>query len=245
MNRPTAIAYLEDDAIQGRTVSRWLTSSTMQCRLYTTAESLIEALEHPDPVDALVLDMELDNGHTGFEVLEYVRRTQQPRIPVLMVSCKCDSQRAVAALTAGADDFLKKPLAKSTLNVHLQRLLGPTGTYRTDTDRPCIHFEGTCARLSPKDEPVGLTESEYSLASMLFSHVGKILSQECLLSALSFTSSESMVKGVAAIDRDMRRLKKKLKLQGGQGAWQLESIYHHGYRLTNARDDEYAMRQNR
>ncbi len=62
------------------------------------------------PVDLVMLDIEMP-GLNGFEVLlELRKRHSQASLPVIMATANHDSETVVKALSAGANDYVTKPL---------------------------------------------------------------------------------------------------------------------------------------
>lgn len=83
----------------------------------------LEAALEPD-VSALVVDHRMP-GLTGAEVVRRVRPLR-PRMPILIATAYASVEGAVAALRAGASDFIQKPLDPRAVVRSLEALLGAT-----------------------------------------------------------------------------------------------------------------------
>ena len=70
-------------------------------------------LEH-DTLDAVLLDWNLPEL-SGIEVLREVRESLRSRVPIIFVTARDQERDIVSALTAGADDFLVKPVRRLEL----------------------------------------------------------------------------------------------------------------------------------
>jgi two-component system KDP operon response regulator KdpE len=135
---------------------------------------------HPD---LIVLDLGLPDLD-GVEVIRKVRTWS--RVPILVLSGRGGSQEKVAALDAGADDYVTKPFSVDELLARVRavtrRIAAPDapvivelGDYTIDLERHVAH---------PKEEPdsaVHLTPIEWKLLALLVTHPGKLVSQRQLL----------------------------------------------------------------
>ncbi|HEX4694609.1 response regulator [Sphingomonas sp.] len=73
--------------------------------------------------DLVLLDMVMP-GMSGLQVLAELRsRTETSDLPVIVVTAQSDPAAAVAALTAGADDYLAKPFDFDVLAARIERTL--------------------------------------------------------------------------------------------------------------------------
>lgn len=79
-----------------------------------------EARVHAQPVDLVVLDLEMRGGG-GLAALPALLRS--PRAPAVVVAGRADFTSAIDALRAGASDYLEKPLEPCTLQAAIDRAL--------------------------------------------------------------------------------------------------------------------------
>jgi two-component system KDP operon response regulator KdpE len=135
------------------------------------------AQEHPDVV---VLDLGLPDLD-GTEVLAGLRPWFPG--PVLVLSARADSGDKVAALDAGADDYVAKPFDMGELLARLRALLR-RGT--AEPAEPVVTTEHFTVDLGNRQvtvdgQPVRLTPTEWGLLSVLVRNPGRLVAQRQLL----------------------------------------------------------------
>jgi two-component system KDP operon response regulator KdpE len=137
----------------------------------------IATRERPDMV---ILDLGLPDGD-GITVVRSLR--QWTEMPILVLSVRGHEADKVAALDAGADDYLTKPFSTGELLARLRAALRRTvrgkeepvfaiGGLVVDTDRRMVTLDG---------QEVHLTATEYSLLQTLVLNAGKVLTHRQLL----------------------------------------------------------------
>ena len=145
----------------------------------TGEEALTLAARHRP--DAVVLDLGLP-GISGIEVIEGLRGWTA--VPVIILSARGAERDKVAALDAGADDYVTKPFGMDEL---LARLRAAVRRNTAADEEPTIvteHFTVDLAAkrvLDPAGEAVRLTPTEWQLLEVLVRHPGQLVSQRQLL----------------------------------------------------------------
>ena len=130
--------------------------------------------------DVVLLDLGLPDL-PGLEVLARLR--EWSRVPVLIVSVRSDPEEKVAALDAGADDFIVKPFDSAEL---LARLRAIQRRAPGAPDEP-VYVEGNLAidfatrEVRLAGAPVELTATEYAILHCLARHAGRVVSHRQLL----------------------------------------------------------------
>jgi len=152
------------------------------CEAATLRRGAIEAAARRP--DLLILDLGLPDGN-GMLLLDQIRRWSG--MPVLVLSARSDETDKVAALDAGADDYLSKPFGVAELRARiralLRRALRPAhtpsrvafGDIEVDLERRTVRRAG---------EPVHLTPIEYRLLGQLIAGSGRVLTHRQLLSGV-------------------------------------------------------------
>jgi two-component system KDP operon response regulator KdpE len=147
----------------------------------TTAASAEEALAAAAmrPPDAVILDLVLPDG-SGIEVARELRSWSAA--PILVLSVVGDEAEKVAALDAGADDYVEKPFGIDELLARLRALLrraGPStdpvlevGELVIDLDKRLVTVGGRRIQLTP---------NEFELLRVLAQNEGKLMTHPAIL----------------------------------------------------------------
>jgi two-component system, OmpR family, KDP operon response regulator KdpE len=146
------------------------------------AESGEEALElaarlHPDVV---VLDLGLP-GIGGVEVIEGLRGWSQ--VPVIVLSVRDAEADKVAALDAGADDYVTKPFGMDELLARLRASLRRSAPAEEDAvvETPDFVIDLVSKRVMRAEAEVRLTPTEWQIIEVLVRHRGRLVAQRQLL----------------------------------------------------------------
>ncbi len=143
------------------------------------AEALARAAEAKPAI--IILDLGLPD-QDGVEVIRRLREWTET--PILVLSVRDREAEKIAALDAGADDYIEKPFAMGELLARLRAALrhrlrqqGETPVFRhgallVDLARREVMLRGEHVKLSPK---------EYDLLRLLVQHAGKVVTQRQIL----------------------------------------------------------------
>ncbi len=157
---------------------------TLTAQAYNIIEAASgqEALERAtaDKPDIIVLDIGLPDIN-GIEVTRLLRQWTQ--IPIIILSVRGAESDKIAALDAGADDYLTKPFGVGELLARLRAALRraaqttnepifQSGSLKVDLTRRLITVSGVEVQLTP---------NEYELLRVLVTHTGKVLTHHFLL----------------------------------------------------------------
>ncbi len=144
-----------------------------------TAEEALNAAAVRPP-DAAVIDLMLPDG-SGIDVCRELRSWS--RMPIVVLSAVGDEEQKVAALEAGADDYVTKPFGPRELVARLHAVMRRAGE---TNDEPAIAADGLeidlAARVVRRDgAEVHLTPIEYDLLRTLARNRGRLLTHRALL----------------------------------------------------------------
>ncbi|RZJ14053.1 MAG: two-component system response regulator KdpE [Acidovorax sp.] len=138
--------------------------------------------------DLVVLDLGLPDGD-GVDLIRDVRGWSA--VPIIVLSARTDEADKIAALDAGADDYLTKPFGTGELlarvRANLRRPRTATGNGLTaDVVEPLFHFGDVeldrSARLVRRaGAEVHLTPTEYRMLCVLVANAGRVITQKQLL----------------------------------------------------------------
>jgi DNA-binding response OmpR family regulator len=123
--RPARLLIVDDEADNREVLELVL---AWEGFLISTASSGAEALAvvASQPPDLVLLDIMMP-GMTGYEVVAKIKAdAATSAIPVMMISALTDSKTKLLALTAGAEDFLSKPIDRDELVRRVRNLLRKT-----------------------------------------------------------------------------------------------------------------------
>jgi len=132
--------------------------------------------------DLVVLDLGLPDMD-GHEVLRALRGWSG--VPVLVLSVRADEIGKVAALDAGANDYVTKPFGTPELMARVRALLRDAagGVHATTPvyDDGRLRVDPALREVTLDGEPLALTRKEYALLALLARHAGRVVTQPQLL----------------------------------------------------------------
>ena len=135
------------------------------------------AVQRPD---AVILDLSLPDA-SGLDILRRLREWSQ--VPVLILSVRDGEAEKIAALDAGADDYLTKPFGGGELLARLRVLLrrGVPAGELTVVQFGDIAADFSQRRVTRAGADLHLTVKEYALLRLLLQHRGKVVTHRQLL----------------------------------------------------------------
>jgi len=145
----------------------------------TAARAEIEARTHKP--DLLLVDLGLPDG----DGVEVIRRTRSwSPVPIIVLSARTMEAQKVAALDAGADDYVTKPFSSGELLARVRAAL--RRNVRTADQQPVLAFGEIKVDLARREVhgPAGevhLTPLEFRLLESLARHVGLIVMQTAII----------------------------------------------------------------
>ena len=174
-----------------------------------TAEEALDAAAVRPP-DAAIIDLMLPDG-SGVDVCRQLRSWSD--LPIIVLSAIGDEEVKIAALDAGADDYVTKPFHPrelvARLNAVLRRVAG-------NVDEPTIVVDGLeidlAARSVRRDgQEVHLTPTEYELLRILARNRGRLLTHRMLLNEVW---GPQYVDDTQALRTHIANLRRKLEPAG-------------------------------
>ena len=180
---PARILIVDDEPSILATMAPLLRARGYDVATATSAYAALEAVDRQPP-QLVILDLTLPD----LDGIEVCRRLREGRaIPILVLSARGAEQDKVAALDAGADDYVTKPFGVEELlarvRVGLRRAesaslpSGPIlrGDLAIDVDRRRVVRDGENIRLTPK---------EFELLTFFAQHAGRVLTHRAILKAI-------------------------------------------------------------
>src|SRR5436309_422150 len=179
-NQAASVALVIDDEPQIRRLLR-VTLEANGYRVFDAAtgnDGLAQAAQRRP--DVVLLDLGLPDLE-GAEVLKRLR--EWSRVPVIILSVRDREDEKVAALDAGADDYVTKPFNSAELLARIRAALRHTQPQGADAIFRSGDLEVDLSKrvVLKNGAEVKLTPLEYSLLRLLVTHAGKVLTHRQLL----------------------------------------------------------------
>jgi two-component system KDP operon response regulator KdpE len=177
---PQRVLVVDDDNQMLRAVRNALSARGYDVVTASTGESAL-SLAAEEELDLVLLDLGLP-GIEGHKVIERLRAWTE--LAVIVISVRDSQEEKVAALDAGADDFVTKPFGMKEL---LARMRAVRRRAAADNDqRPVLRFKGLEVDLLKKlvkldGAAIHLTPIEYRLLESMARNPGKLLTHSWLL----------------------------------------------------------------
>lgn len=178
------ILVVDDEAQIARVLRRSLAARGYEVQTAGDGEEALATFQSW-PADLVITDLSMPNM-TGLELCRRLRATS--RVPIIVLSVKGEERTKVAALDAGADDYITKPFGMDELLARVRATLrrAPTlaeqqvttlqaGDFQVDLEARSLKVRGAEVHLTPK---------EYELLVYLLRHPNKVLTHRALLGAV-------------------------------------------------------------
>ncbi len=176
---PLRILVVDDEKSIRRFLKTTLTSHGY--RVFEASDGK-EALEnsvssHPD---AIVLDLGLPDMD-GIDVTREIRK--RTKIPIIILSVREDETDKIAALDAGADDYLTKPFNAGEMLARLRAVMRRLMPQDEGTVFKVGKLSMDIAKhsLELKGDPIRLTPTEYNILKVLVMNAGRVVTHQSIL----------------------------------------------------------------
>lgn len=183
--------------------------------------------------DLVILDLGLPDLD-GMNLLEYVR--QDTLTPVIILSARSDEADKVAALDAGANDYITKPFGAGELLARVRVALRNNRFSAEEGRRPGGRFvlkdlqiDYDARQVFIKDEAVKLTQTEYNILALLSENCGKMMTYAAMIKAIwGGYAQEGSIKKLQV---NMANIRRKLGDKPGEQNYIVNELGV-GYRLN-------------
>ncbi len=230
---PTRLLLLEDDDGLRTSLRLALEDEAYVVAEHVDAESALRTVE-ASRVDVMLVDLML-GGIDGFTFIQRARPVSDA--PIVVISARDATHDIVAALEAGADDYVTKPFVVEEIKARLRAMLRrpPIGGAQETRDGAVVldshagplSFDIPAGTLRRGLDEIHLTSTEFHLLRVLTENAGKVLSRDALLRHVwdqGFFGDERIV------DVHVRRL--RTKVEGDPGSPTIiVTVRGLGYRL--------------
>lgn len=178
MNR---ILVVEDEARISSFVAKGLTAEGFATTVVADGLTGLDYALTGD-FDLMILDIGLP-GLDGFSILHRIR-TERPNLPTIVLTARDSVSDTVTALEGGAADYMSKPFRFAELLARVKLRLR-SATEETPIDEIVVgdvRLDLRRRRAFVKEDEVELSAREMTLAEVMLTHRGQVLSREQLLS---------------------------------------------------------------
>jgi two-component system KDP operon response regulator KdpE len=178
MSSGQRVLVVDDEPQILRALQTNLRGAGYEVETAATAESAL-AVAAMRPPEAVILDLVLPDG-SGTDVCRELRKWSSA--PILVLSVVGDEREKVAALDAGADDYVMKPFGIEELLARLRALLRravPAGEPVLEIGELTIDFEKRTVTFAGR--LVSLTPHEFELLRLFAQNEGKLLTHPTIL----------------------------------------------------------------
>ena len=114
---------VEDDRLTGNLLKTRLEWEGMKVRVAMNGLEALAMLQE-EPADLVITDLMMP-AMNGFQLIQEIRRLPQPiaAVPIMVISTNQNQQEMVSCFSAGADDFMPKPILIPLMMERLWRLV--------------------------------------------------------------------------------------------------------------------------
>ena len=231
-NNKYKILLVEDDSNIQTVLTTILEAEDYQVIVADTciaAEGLFSCYQS----DAVILDLGLPD-RDGMSFIRFARRDSL--IPIIVLSARTDEKDKVAALDAGANDYVTKPFSAQEMLARIRSVLRnyrhradegklPGGKFKVkdmviDYDARQVFIGGNEIKLS---------QTEYNIVALLSEHCGKMMTYSAIIKEVWGYADSGSVKKLQV---NMANIRKKFGVRHGEGTY-ITNELGVGYRMNS------------
>jgi len=228
------VLIVDDDGSIRRALSGTLQGMGFAVDVASTGEAALH-LVGQTAFDVVLLDINMP-GMGGIRTCREIRKSQ-PRLGILMLTVRDSEEDKVAALDAGADDYVTKPFNVRELAARVRAAVRRSAAARTDPEAPIcigdIELDPARRLVRKAGDPVHLTPKEFDLLRYLMAHAGLPITHARLLHAVWGPEYGGELEYLRTF---VRQLRKKLEDDAAEPAYLLTDS-HIGYRFAEAKPE--------
>lgn len=227
----STILVIEDEQDIRDLISFQLKSEGHQVLLSDSVDKAISLVEREDKIDLFIIDWMLPGVMSGLEFTKKLRSQKKyADTPIIMVTALTQPDNIVAALDAGADDYITKPFDLNVLQARVRvqlRNIDKTETAQDDIlEYANLKIEVTKCRVTVDKEEIQLTSTEFKILTLLAQKPGHVFTREQFINNIQ---GENIFVTGRTIDTHIAGLRKKI----GTAANMIETIRGIGYRFKD------------
>ena len=224
----TLVLVVEDESAIAELISLNLRHAGYEVTLAASAEQAQAAVDGVLP-DLVLLDWMLP-GQSGLALARRWRAEARTReLPIIMLTARAEESDKVAALDAGADDYLAKPFSTNELMARIRAVLRRKAPEALDAavEVGGLKLDPSTRRVTRGDIELKLGPTEFRLLHFLMTHPERVHSRAQLLDRVW---GDHVFIEERTVDVHVKRLREALA--PAQCSQMVETVRGAGYRLT-------------
>ena len=222
------IAVLDKDRSQADLICQVLSAAGHSCQSFDSGKELLGQMRK-DSTDLLIMDWPAGDLEAP-DVLRRAKEKMAPDATTMFLVGNAAEDDIVAGMSAGADDYVVKPLRRGELVARVSALLRRAYPTQVGTEQlqfgPYV-FETRPGRLLKDGSVIDVTQKEFYLALLFFRNIGRPLSRAYIHEAVWVRETAVPSR---TMDTHVSRVRNKLSLRPENG-FRLVPVYSYGYRL--------------
>lgn len=227
-----SILVIEDEQDIRDLISFQLKTEGHNVIVAESVDKAISIVERPEKVDLFIIDWMLPGIMSGLEFTKKLRAQKAySDTPIIMITALTQPDNIVAALDAGADDYITKPFDLNVLQARIRVQLRNIEQNDKDDedilDFGLMKIEISKCRVFVEKEEVNLTSTEFKILSILAQKPGHVFTREQFINNIQ---GENIFVTGRTIDTHIAGLRKKI----GTAANMIETIRGIGYRFKDS-----------
>ncbi len=227
----STIVVIEDEQDIRDLISFQLKSEGHEVIAAESVDKAVSAVERAQDIDLFIIDWMLPGVMSGLEFTKKLRAQKKyAETPIVMITALTQPDNIVAALDAGADDYITKPFDLNVLQARVRVQLRNVDRIEKSPDDildfGLMKIEVSKCRVLVERIEVSLTSTEFKILSMLASKPGHVFTREQFINNIQ---GENIFVTGRTIDTHIAGLRKKL----GDAANMIETIRGIGYRFKD------------
>jgi two-component system KDP operon response regulator KdpE len=226
------VLIVDDDVAIRRALHNTLAGMGFEVNEAANGEAAVQMVGEAE-YDVVLLDINMP-GMGGIRACREIRRSL-PRLGILMLTVRDREDDKIAALDAGADDYVTKPFHIRELAARIRAAVRRAAVGRVDPDAVIrignIELDPARRLVTKSGEPVHLTPKEFDLLRYLMAHAGLPITHARLLHAVWGPEYGGELEYLRTF---VRQLRKKLEESPAEPVYLLTDS-HVGYRFAEAK----------